>query len=874
MDVTQAGFPTDEDRLRRQFGVLLELSKQSGRSDDLRVNLDRIASAAAQALDVERCGVWLLSECRKRLECQTVHVSSIGQFRKDPDLVSADYPNYFAALDRELVIDAGDAAADPRTSEFRDGYLRPQGITSMLDVPIRVGGEVVGTVCFEHTAAPRTWRSDEIAFAHSIAELVTVALEADRLSRSKAESQRWQNRFWQVLDNATDMLVGMSESGTISSMNRTFRTYLGRSRREWLGRRLDELIDPRDRSLFAELCARRLAGEEVAPADLRFLAEDGDARVLEVEIAPSTDPSQSGFLVVGRDASRRHAAEQRTAGLIAISREISSATNVAELLARVARSLRVIVPCDMVVITYRDPDVNHSRVVAHDGIPENAVQAIEALRFRPGQFRPEPIDSPEPLALQADSSPEISELFGRFGVGSALTFPLYYDDLMFGGVTILSRGHEAFDLRSRETCDGAIRQLSRAIEALERQARIREEGAVNAALARVGQEMISSLDTSELLDRLCRITADVLTCDTSQTYLWLSDERRFAQVASFGGTRDTEAGFFLRTIDTDAVRDSGEAFARDGIATVVANDGSQLGELLGRIGIQHGIAVAIQRGNQIVGAHTASRRADIPFTEVQRRIVRGIGHLASMALANASLVEKLERANRVKSEFVATMSHELRTPLNVIIGYTDLIAEGAYGPLHPDQELPLSRIAVSARDLVGLVNATLDLNRLELGRATLELRNLTIATLVDEVAASTEEVRTKDNVTFAWRIPEPDRLMRVDAEKLKTILHNLIGNAMKFTDAGSVVVTIEASADSLALEVRDTGPGIAPEMRQAIFESFRQVDGSSTRRHGGVGLGLHIVQRLVDFLGGSLDLESEVGRGSCFRIRVPTYPID
>jgi signal transduction histidine kinase len=239
-------------------------------------------------------------------------------------------------------------------------------------------------------------------------------------------------------------------------------------------------------------------------------------------------------------------------------------------------------------------------------------------------------------------------------------------------------------------------------------------------------------------------------------------------------------------------------------------------------------------------------------------------------LENARLMEELERADRLKSDFVATMSHELRTPLNIIVGYNDLLLDGTFGSLTSEQTGVVVRADTSARQLLELITATLDLSRLDTADTPLELKEIALPELIGEIDAENRDWREKPNLHFGWNVAPALPRLRTDPVKLKVVLKNVIANAVKFTDRGSVTVDLRSLDGGVQITVNDTGIGIAPEMLPIIFEPFRQADSSATRRFGGVGLGLYIVRRLLDLLGGTVTVESELSRGSTFRVWVPT----
>lgn len=233
------------------------------------------------------------------------------------------------------------------------------------------------------------------------------------------------------------------------------------------------------------------------------------------------------------------------------------------------------------------------------------------------------------------------------------------------------------------------------------------------------------------------------------------------------------------------------------------------------------------------------------------------------------LYQQAQAASRLKSEFVATMSHELRTPLNVILGYTELLLDGEFGGTSPGQAATLRRIDRRARELLDLINSTLDVNRLEAGRLHLELREVEVSALIKAVQVGTQELSENPDVSLLWESAPPLPRLRTDPAKLQIVLRSLVRNAVKFTERGTVTVSAHACDGGVEIAVSDTGIGIAPEIMPTIFEPFRQGDGSDTRQYGGVGLGLYIVRRVTDLLGGTISVESEVGKGSTFRVQLP-----
>jgi PAS domain S-box-containing protein len=231
--------------------------------------------------------------------------------------------------------------------------------------------------------------------------------------------------------------------------------------------------------------------------------------------------------------------------------------------------------------------------------------------------------------------------------------------------------------------------------------------------------------------------------------------------------------------------------------------------------------------------------------------------------------EAAEAGDRAKSEFLATMSHELRTPLSIILGYTGMLLKDGRPRLGTTQAELVRRIERSGRELLELISSVLDVSRLEAGRLPVEVREVSAAALLQEVEMETQEVRQQSALAFRWQLEEPLPSLHTDAGKLKVVLKNLIGNAVKFTPAGRITVAARKRGEGVEVCVSDTGRGIPAEALGVIFEPFRQVHDSVTTRTGGTGLGLYIVKRLLELVGGTIEVESKLGQGSTFRIWIP-----
>ncbi|WP_445301884.1 PAS domain S-box protein [Microcoleus sp. N9_A1] len=568
-----------QKQLLKQNTVLVELARNKALyRGNLQVALRQITEAAAHTLDAERAGAWLYDESRSKLQCLDQFHRSNPQHSQGTELAAADYPAYFKALEEHRTIAADDALSDVRTTEFAESYFSKVGTTSTLDAPVRLGGQTVGVICIEQVGTPRNWTVEEQNFAASLADLVSLAIEASERDRTQSALRQAEQKYRSIFENAVEGIFQRTPEGHFLSVN---------------------------------------------PALARIY----------------------GYATP----------EELTSNLTNIRQQ-----------------------------AYVNPQ-------------------------------------------QGDKFMRVMEEFGEVS------------------------GFESQVYR----VDGKV--------------------------------------------------------------IWISESAR-------------------------AVCDAnGEVLYYEGSVEDISD----------------------------------------------RKVFESALQLAA---------EAAEAASTAKSAFLANMSHELRTPLNAIIGYSEMLQEETeelgYDELTPD----LDKIRTSGRHLLSLINDILDISKIEAGRMDLYLETFDIAALIKEVASTAVPLIQKNGNTLNLHKISNIGTMHGDITKVQQILLNLLSNAAKFTQNGTITLTASrekiagdsseakqentseptansqsssASKEFLVVNCTDTGIGMNSDQLQHIFQPFAQADASTTRKYGGTGLGLAISQRFCLMMGGNISVKSQEGVGSTFTIRLP-----
>jgi PAS domain S-box-containing protein len=287
-------------------------------------------------------------------------------------------------------------------------------------------------------------------------------------------------------------------------------------------------------------------------------------------------------------------------------------------------------------------------------------------------------------------------------------------------------------------------------------------------------------------------------------------------------------------------------------------------------GVGEVLAVPLMAYDRVVGALLIGMPANAPpLGDHAERRMRLLAEHVALPLWRTRLLEQAQAADRAKTNFLATVSHELRTPLTALAGYGELLADGILGEMTAQQTDTVERMRAVTHHLSVLIDEILAFSNLEGGREQLHLANVDARTLARQVATISEPLAFHKHIEFELDLPGEDIQFVSDGSKIRQILVNLTGNAVKFTERGRVVMRVRREGEEVSFAVEDTGLGIAEADRQRLFQAFAQLEEGLTRRHGGTGLGLYVSRRLAELLHGRIELHSRPGGGSVFKLYLP-----
>ena len=796
----------------------------------------RMATAeCARAMNTERASIWLFDEEHRMLVCQSLYIRKDGQHSEGQCLESSNFPEYFDAISQFEPLVAHDVQTHAATAGFLDCYLRPANITSMLDVPIRAGGEFTGVLCFEHTGTSRTWIPEEVKFAGSAANTLLLAIERQEKAATEEKLRASEEYNRSIINNTEDCMKVLTLDGRIS--------YMGEPGQRLL--EVESFEDVRDRNwlTFWNDADRESADHALQMARSGKVGRfqglcptfSGKPRWWDSIVSPILDAHgvPSRLLAVSRDITHQRNNEDHIRKLNATLEE-RIAKRTAELAEKEERFRLAIEQIQDYAIIMLSSEGNvtswNAGAERTYGYAASEVMGQYVSCFYTEEDRNAEVPL-ELLRLARKNGYVLREGWRRRRDGSS-----FWGEVVLNAVTddfgqVVGFAKVTHDLTQRRQSDLALRQSEEQFRSA------MENSAIGMALVGLDGRWLKVNPALSLM-------------------LGYTEEEFFAldfQTITYPEDLQQDLNYLDRLLKGEIRKFKMEK-------RYFHKEGHLVWALLN---------VTLTRDAGGEPHYYISQILDI--TERKRA-----DEAMKQALEHEKeLVREAQAGEHAKSEFLAVMSHEVRTPMNGILGFAEMLAQNTELP--EDSRDQAQTIVDSGASLLRILDDILDFSRLEAGRLRIENDQFSPRKIVDEIGVLLTPSAHNKGLSFIFDLVEPlPTICQGDAARVRQILLNLCGNAIKFTERGCVTIGLRKNPlapldgqPSLEFFVRDTGLGVSEDRITQIFEPFEQADSSTSRRFGGTGLGLTISRRLAVLMGGTLTAQSKLGVGSEFIFRLP-----
>jgi PAS domain S-box-containing protein len=874
----------NEAKLHRQNQMLLELAKSEAITNgDLKTAFREITEAATRTIAVERASIWQYSA--DTIVAEDLYILGKNKHSQGMTLMAEEYPLYFEALRTERVIVANDARTHPHTKEFAEGYLEPLGITSMLDASAQLGNETRAILCLEHVGPARQWSLEEQNFANSLTDLLTLAMEAQERKRLEQEVQVSLERRGRELQLLTQMSQEIALAPNIADLYKRLVTIV----KEQFGYYHTQILRYNASLDVVELIA---GYGEVGEKML------GMHHSMPLGVGLIGKAAATGQSIVSPDVTQEPAWQPNS--LLSQTRS--------ELVVPIKLGSRVLGVLD--VQSDQPHSLNINDQILLEGLCGQIAVAIESANLRQEMSnRLDELNRLQQLMTregwqelqESDSLKVDGYLFNKTELrpytadamlengrtnGHHITKTLAIRGAEIGTIGVKDDQGQPLTLEDEEFLTAISEQVAEALEmarlldttqnALTKQERLSSE---LRTVAEVSTVTSTIMERDRLLQNVVDLTKTSFALYHAHIYLLNEGKDTLSlvagsdQVGRLMTLEESHIPIYANSILTRAAR------TRE---PIIVNRTRHATDFLPHPLLPNTraeLAIPMIVGDRLVGVLDVLADVENRFGEQDVLIMRTLASQIAVAVQNAEqyaeqvqTAEKLREVERLKSEFLASMSHELRTPLNSIIGFADVLLEGLDGDLNDRMEQDVRLIRDSGDHLRNLIGDILDMSKIEAGKMDLRYEEIDMRQMAQDIIATANPLAHEKQLKLGLNLSDDLFNIHADRTRLRQIMWNIMGNAIKFTQKGSVTLAMQTQENNLLVSIRDTGIGISSENIPIVFEQFRQIDGSLNRMAEGTGLGMPITKKLVEIHGGEIWVESIIGIGTTFWFTIPRFP--